>query len=157
MPDHPHSAGGGYSQVMMAETYQMVSANGWLFYLIGAAYFACLLYFLKSPSIRQTFFIFLNRNDAIMQTARACRKTGYISAVLTRYTALITLNILIFNGLLNIIHYAPETNGMMSQLSSPVEILYAVCAFCITSVVILIASIFAICSGVIQLIEADTE
>ena len=147
MPDYPLD--------MMDTTYQMVSANGWLFYLIGAVYFACLLYFLKSRSIRQTFFIFLNRNEAIMRTAHACRKTGYISAVLTRYTALITLNILIFNGLLNIIHYAPDANGMMAQLSSPVELLYLVCAFCIMSVIILIASIFAICSGVIRLIEDD--
>ena len=138
---------------MMESTYRMVSSSGWAYYLFGAAYFGCMAFFLRSAGSRRMFFMFAIDRDGVRQTAKNCRQTGYISAVLTRYTALITLNILIFNFLFNVARYAAEEMGMMGDLSRPLLILYAVCASCILAILTLIVSIFVICSEVIKQIE----
>ena len=139
---------------MMESTYQMVSSNGWAYYLIGAVYFGCMAFFLRSATSRRVFFMFAIDREGVRQTASNCRKTGYISAVLTRYTALITLNILIFNFLFNVARYAAQGTGMMGDVSRPLIILYAVCGSCIVAVLTLIVSIFVICSEVIKQIES---
>ena len=82
----------------MESTYRMVSSYGWAFYLIGAVYFGCMAFFMRSARNRRIFLKFSRNDSDIGAIANHCRKqTGYISAVLTRYTALITINILIFN------------------------------------------------------------
>jgi hypothetical protein len=140
---------------MMESTYQMVSSNGWAFYLIGALYFGCMLYFLRSTENRRIFFKFGVRNSDVEIIAHHCRtSTGYITAVLARYTALITINLLIFNFLFNVARYGSQGSDMMGEVSRPLIILYAVCASCLLAILVLTFSIFVICSKVIKQAEA---
>ncbi|WP_309603140.1 hypothetical protein [Sphingomonas sp.] len=140
----------------MESTYRMVSSYGWAFYLIGAAYFGWMVYFMRSSRNRQIFLKFSKADSDIAAIATHCRKqTGYISAVLTRYTALITINVLIFNFVYNVTRYTPQLNGMMGEISRPVIVLYAVCVACIVAILVLIYSIFVICSEVIRQTEVS--
>ena len=140
---------------MMESTYRMVSSYGWAFYLIGAAYFGCMVYFMRSARNRRIFLKFSRTDSDIAAIATHCRKqTGYISAVLTRYTALITINVLIFNFMFNVIRFTPPSDGMMGKISRPLIVLYAVCVACIVAILALIYSIFVICSEVIRQTEA---
>ena len=139
----------------MESTYRMVSAYGWAFYLIGAAYFGCMAFFMRSARNRRIFLKFGSGDSDVGAIATHCRKqTGYISAVLTRYTALITINVLIFNFVFNVIRYAHPSGGMMGEVSRPLIVLYAVCVACIMAILVLIYSIFVICSEVIRQTEA---
>ena len=139
----------------MESTYRMVSSYGWVFYLIGAGYFGCMAFFMRSARNRHIFLKFSNDDSDIGKIAHHCRKqTGYISAVLTRYTALITINALIFNFVFNVARYTPQQDGMMGEISRPLIVLYAVCAACIVAILVLIYSIFVICSEVIRQTEA---
>ncbi|MEO7815435.1 MAG: hypothetical protein ABIR87_08310 [Sphingomicrobium sp.] len=140
---------------MMESTYRMVSSFGWAFYLVGAAYFGCMAFFMRSARNRRIFLKFSKADSDIGAIATHCRKqTGYISAVLTRYTALITINVLIFNFVFNVIRFTPQSAGMMGEISRPLIVLYAVCAACIAAILVLIYSIFVICSEVIRQTEA---
>ena len=139
----------------MESTYRMVSSYGWAFYLIGAGYFGCMVFFMRSASNRRIFLKFSKDDSDIAMIANHCRKqTGYISAVLTRYTALITINVLIFNFVYNVTRFTPQQDGMMGEISRPVIVLYAVGVACILSILVLIYSIFVICSEVIRQTEA---
>lgn len=139
----------------MESTYRMVSSNGWAFYLIGVAYFGCMAFFMRSAGNRRIFLKFGKHDSDVEAIAAHCRKqTGYISAVLTRYTALITINVLIFNFVFNVIRYAPQSDGMMGEISRPLIVLYAVCVSCILAILMLIYAIFVICAEVIRQTEA---
>ena len=140
----------------METTYRMVSSYGWTFYLIGAAYFGCMAFFLRSPGTRRIFLKFGVRDSDVGVIATYCRKqTGYISAVLTRYTALITINVLIFNFVFNVIRYTPYAVSMMGEVSRPLIVLYAICVACVGAILALIYSIFVICSEVIRQTEVS--
>ena len=139
----------------MESTYRMVSTFGWAFYLIGAGYFGCMAFFMRSARNRRIFLKFSKRDGDIGDIATHCRKqTGYISAVLTRYTALITINVLIFNFVYNVTRFTPQQDGMMGEISRPLIVLYAVCLACVVAILVLIYSIFVICSEVIRQTEA---
>ena len=139
----------------MDSTYRMVSSNGWAFYLIGAVYFGCMIFFMRSARNRRIFLKFGRNDSDIGSIAAHCRKqTGYISAVMTRYTALITINVLIFNFVYNVSRYTPPVRGMMGDISRPLIVLYAVCVACIAAILVLIYSIFVICAEVIRQTEA---
>ena len=139
----------------MESTYRMVSSYGWVFYLIGAGYFGCMAFFMWSARNRRIFLKFSKNDTDIGAIANHCRKqTGYISAVLTRYTALITINALIFNFVFNVARYTPQQDGMMGEISRPLIVLYAVCVACVVAILALIYSIFVICSEVIRQTEA---
>ena len=139
----------------MESTYRMVSTYGWAFYLIGAGYFGCMAFFMRSASNRRIFLKFRRGDSDIVDIATHCRKqTGYISAVLTRYTALITINVLIFNFVYNVSRFTPQSEGMMGEIPRPLIILYAVCLACIMAILLLIYAIFVICSEVIRQTEA---
>ena len=139
----------------MESTYRMVSSYGWSFYLIGAVYFGCMAFFMRSARNRRIFLKFSKAGSDIGTIAAHCRKqTGYISAVLTRYTALITINVLIFNFVYNVTRFTPQSDAMMGDISRPLFVLYAVCVVCILAILVLIYSIFVICSEVIRQTEA---
>ena len=80
--------------------------------------------------------------------------TVYMFAVLSRYTALFTINVLIFNVVFNVIRFTPQSGGMMGEILRPLVVLYAVCVACIMAISVLIYSIFVICSEVIRQTEA---
>ena len=139
----------------MESTYRMVSSYGWAFYLIGVGYFGCMAFFMRSASNRRIFLKFSKNDSDIGAIANHCRKqTGYISAVLTRYTALITINVLIFNFVYNVARFAPQPDGMMGEISRPLIVLYAVCVACVVAILVLIYSVFVICAEVIRQTEA---
>ena len=92
----------------------------------------------------------------VAKRAELCRtKTGYVGALLARYTAIITLNLLIINLALNIAGSFRSPGEGFFELSV-INILLIISAFsCAASVSFLIYIIIAICNAVISQTEND--
>lgn len=93
-----------------------------------------------------------------IETARRANlctsKTGYVGALLARYTAIITLNLLLFNVLMNLTTMARTSVSALANVPYILEILYGSAVACALSVIFIVFIIMAICNEVLRSSES---
>jgi hypothetical protein len=91
------------------------------------------------------------RRKNIQIQAQNCReKTGYIGALLARYTAIITIALLLFNIAMNFAAIAKGNALSLIDISILSMSLYAIAMTCALCVFYLVFRIIAVCSEVIR-------
>ena len=90
----------------------------------------------------------------LRRRARLCLdQTGFISAVITRHTLLVTMNVLMLNfslNLLSLLRALNDQSAVALRLILGFEILIGVCVALITLIAVVI---FVLCSDIVKLAE----
>jgi hypothetical protein len=110
-----------------------------------------------SDTIRRLLTFRLKRfKGEVEKRAKFCRTmTGYVGALLARYTAIVTINLLVLNVALNLATIARTQETLLNGIPFLEEGFYLIAGVSAVSVLVVIWVILAVCNEVLRQAERE--